>query len=132
MRAVFLAGATALVTALGVRLARSNWPLAGFWDPSHGLALAASLRVGCCAFPYPDEPLANCRYVLLGLPRPAWLVERVGVTVITTWREGEAWLEPARVVTDPGEDLSQQTFRWSLPVDELAQAMALTCSSNYV
>ena len=125
---VLLAGATPLVTALGVRLARVNWPVAGLWDPDHARALTASLRVGCCAFPDPVEPLGRAGYVLLGLDRPAWLAE--GVTVIATWAgSGEpAWLAPR----EPGLELLDTSFDAGGMGHDFALELGLTCSTRQV
>jgi hypothetical protein len=133
VKAILLAGASPLVAALGVRLARANWPLAGIWDADHEQALTASLRVGCCAFPDAAEPLARAGFVLLGQERPDWLTPPpAAIVLVATWpgsRE-EAWLVPERPVLDAGEDLSGLRFKVGGPVQELVLAMGLTCSNQ--
>lgn len=61
-------GAGDLGTALGVLLARADWPLAGVCDRDRARALEATLLLGCPAFPDPREPIARSRFVLLALP----------------------------------------------------------------
>lgn len=60
-------GTGALGTALGILLTRANWPLAGVWSRNHDHALTASLRLGCCAFPQPDEPVSQSSLVLIAV-----------------------------------------------------------------
>ena len=132
---VLLAGITPLITALGVRLARINWPLAGLWDDDHARALTAALRVGGCAFPDPQEPLAQAGYVLLGCPRPEWLgPAESGLIVIATCAEaGEsAWLSPLQPVSEAGQELLGLAFEARGAGMRLAEVMGLTCSIKQV
>lgn len=126
---VLLAGATPLVTALGVRFARLNWPVAGLWDPEHARALTSSLRLGCCAFATPEEPLGRAGLLLLGT---SWVFERpTGVPVIATFSEsGEAsWILPEHPVVDPGLDLTAVRFTAAGAGRELAGELGLICSN---
>ena len=68
---VTLVGAGRLGTALGLLMARADWPLEGIADRSHGRALEATLLLGCPAFPDPREPAARSRFVLLAVPDEA-------------------------------------------------------------
>lgn len=128
---VLLAGATPLVTALGVRLARRNWPVVGLWDPDHARALTSSLRIGCCAFGTPHEPLAQAGLVILGTPDlscPGHL------TVVATFPGSQetAWLLPGQPVTEGGQDLSGVPFVGQGAGCELAAELGLICSPKGV
>lgn len=129
---VLLAGATPLVTALGVRFARLNWPVAGLWDSEHARALTSSLRIGCCAFVTPEEPLGRAGLLLLGAP---WAAGRPpGVTVIATFPDsGEAsWIVPEHPVGQPDLDLTSVRFTAAGAGCDLARELGLTCSNNGV
>ncbi len=52
------------VLAIGQRAVECNLPLTGIWAEDHNLALIASLRLGCCAFPDAAEPLAAAHWVV--------------------------------------------------------------------
>ncbi len=65
METTTILGTGALGTALGILLTRANWPLAGIWSRNHDHALTASLRLGCNAFPRPEEPVSQSSLVLL-------------------------------------------------------------------
>jgi predicted short-subunit dehydrogenase-like oxidoreductase (DUF2520 family) len=64
---VTIVGAGALGTSLGLLLARAGWTLQGICSRTHRRALAASLRLGCPAFPDPAEPLARSSVLLLAI-----------------------------------------------------------------
>lgn len=65
METTAILGTGALGTALGILLARANWPITGLWSRNHDRALTASLRIGCCAFSRPEEPVSQSTLVLL-------------------------------------------------------------------
>lgn len=65
METTTILGTGAVGTALGILLARANWPLAGVWSRNHDNALTASLRLGCSAFPEPAEPLSHSTVALI-------------------------------------------------------------------
>lgn len=64
--ALAVLGTDEKAVAFAVEAARANVPIAGVHDPDHRLALLASLRIGCCAFPDPAEACATARWILLG------------------------------------------------------------------
>ncbi|MFN8610501.1 MAG: hypothetical protein U0931_23380 [Vulcanimicrobiota bacterium] len=68
--ALALLGLDERVLAIGQRAVECNIPLAGIWAPDHNQALIASLRLGCCAFPEPREPLAQANRVLFSEGQP--------------------------------------------------------------
>lgn len=59
-----LLGTDERVLLIGLKAAEHNIALAGIWDPDHNQALLASLRLGCCAFPDPAEPLSQAHWVV--------------------------------------------------------------------
>jgi len=66
-----LLGTDERVIQIGLRAAENNIALAGIWDPDHNRALLASLRLGCCAFPDPAEPLSQAHWVVFGCSQVA-------------------------------------------------------------
>lgn len=62
--ALALMGLDERVLAIGQRAVECNLPLTGIWAPDHNQALIASLRLGCCAFPDPAEPLSAATWVI--------------------------------------------------------------------
>ncbi|MBI3928817.1 MAG: hypothetical protein HY319_24970 [Armatimonadetes bacterium] len=67
MERITILGAGPLATAMGVLLARANWPIEGISSRDHSAALVSSLRIGCSAYPDPLEPVARSSLVLLAL-----------------------------------------------------------------
>jgi hypothetical protein len=52
----------------GAYWASRNVPICGIHDPDHRVALMASLRLACNAFPSADEALGGATAALLGKP----------------------------------------------------------------